>query len=257
MLKIVIIFIMIVISANAYSGTVTKVAIKTYSAISKSSKVLPDGEIAKLSKISDGIQGTKQVKKYIGKLNLPQDVREDLYLRIAVHQKKLTQNEAKSMFSNLKAKEGFSSTLSKVIGNNVQGTKGHLNELRIANSASNSGFEVVAIGKKFNDGIKNSLTDIDVLLRKNNKDILIEAKKYSPDTKMPIDKFKSDLDTLIIYGNNISKGKSIKVFSFTEKPTSSELLKQYQFWADKKDVQLIFGTPTQQIEQIKMLEKIL
>jgi hypothetical protein len=74
---------------------------------------------------------------------------------------------------------------------------------------------------------------------------------------MPIDKYKSDLDTLVIYGNNISKGKSIKVFSFTEKPTNKELLRQYQLWADKKGVQLIFGTPIQQVEQIKMLEKIL
>jgi hypothetical protein len=248
---------MIVMSANAYSGTITKVAIKTYSAISKSSKALPDSEIIKLSKLSDEFQGTKQVKKHIGKLNLPQDIREDLYLRIAVHQKKIPQDEAKSMFTNLKGKDGFNSTLSKIIGKNAQGTKGHLNELRIANSASKSGFEVVAIGKKFNDGIKNSLTDIDVLLRKNNKDILIEAKNYSPDTKMPIDKFKSDLDTLVIYGDNISKSKSIKVFSFTEKPTSKEVLKQYHFWAEKKGVQLIFGTPIQQIEQIKMLEKIL
>jgi len=248
---------MITISANAYSGTITKAAIKTYSTITKSSKALPDSEIIKLSKISDELQGTKQVKKYIGKLNLPQDIREDLYLRIAVYQKKIPQNEAKSMFANLKGKEDFSSTLSKVIGNNIQGTKGHLNELRIANSASKSGFEVVAIGKKFDDGIKNSLTDIDILLRRNKKDILIEAKKYSPDTKMPIDKYKADLDTLVIYGDNISKGKSIKVFSFTEKPVSKEVLKQYKFWAEKKGVQLIFGTPEQQMEQIKMLERIL
>ena len=257
MFKIIVIITMITISANAYSRTIATVAIKAYSAISKSSKVLPDSEIAKLSKMSDGFKGTRQVKKYIGKLNLPQDIREDSYLRIAVHQKKLSSDEAKSMFTNLKGTEGFSSTLSKVIGNNIQGTKGHLNELRIANSASKSGFKVVAIGKKFNDGVKNSLTDIDILLRKNNKDILIEAKKYSPDTKMPIEKFKSDLDTLVIYGNKISKSKSMKVFSFTEKPTNRELLKQYQFWADKKGVQLIFGTPEEQVEQIKMLEKIL
>jgi hypothetical protein len=135
----------------AYSGTVTKVACKTYTVITKSSKALPNSEIVKLSKMSDGFKGTKEVKKYVGKLNLPQDIKEDLYLRIAIHQKKIPQDEAKSMFANLKGKDGFSSTLSKVIGNNIQGTKGHLNELRIANSASKSGFKVVSIGKKFDD----------------------------------------------------------------------------------------------------------
>ena len=257
MLKALTISIIFALSCSAYSGTITKIASKTYSAISKSTKVLPDDEIAKLSTMSNGYQGTKQIKKYIGKLNLPLDIREDLYLRIAIFQNKIPKDEARLMFSNLKGKEGFSSTLSKIIGNNIQGTKGHLNELRIANSASQSGIKVIAIGKKFDDGIKNSLTDIDILLRKNNKDILIEAKKYAPDTKMPIDKFKADLDTLVIYGNNISKGKSIKIFSFTEEPRNKELLKNYQFWANKKGVQLIFGSPMEQIEQIKMLEKIL
>ena len=227
-----------------------------YSAISKSAKAVQDSEIIKLSKMSDTHKGTQAVKKYVGKLNLSPSLREDLYLRIAIYQNKINKKEAKTMFVNLKGKDGFSSTLSKIIGNNQNVTIGHLNELRIANEGAKSGFTVVGIGKKFDDGIKNSLTDIDVLLRKNNTDILIEAKKYSPTTKMPLDKFRADLDTLIIYGNKVSKGKSIKFFSFTEKPKNLELLKQYQFWAEKKGVQLIFGTPKEQIIQIKMLEKI-
>ena len=251
--------LLINISLLALSGAknVINIIEIAYSAISKSSKAVPDTEIVKLSKMSDGIKGTKKVNKYIGNLNLPQNLREDLYLRIAIHQKKISQDEAKSMFANLKGKEGFSSTLSKVIGNNPQGTKGHLNELKIANKASQSSFEVIAIGKKFDDGMKNSLTDIDILLRKNGKDILIEAKDYSVNTKMSIDKFKADLDTLLAYGENVSKGKSLKIFSFTNEPDNAKILKQYQTWADQKGVQLIFGTPAQQIEQIKMLERLL
>ncbi len=124
-------------------------------------------------------------------------------------------------------------------------------------TASKNGFEVISIGKKFDNGIKHALTDIDIILKKNNKNILIEAKKYAPSTKMPIDKFKADLDTLNSYEKSILKGKTIKVFTFTEKPSSQKLLKQYQFWADKKGVQLIFGSPQEQIEQIKLLSEIL
>jgi len=86
---------------------------------------------------------------------------------------------------------------------------------------------------------------------------LIEAKKYAPSTRMSIDRFKADLDTLNSYGKNILKRKAIKVFTFTEKPNSKQLLKQYQLWADKKGVQLVFGSPQEQIEQIKLLSEIL
>lgn len=256
-MKILGFLIFINMTLFAYSGTITKTIVHSYSAISKNKKVVSDSEIIKLSNMSDSYNGTKAVKAYIGKLNLPGDAQEDLYLRIAVHQNKIDPSEAVTMFHNLKGKEGFTSTLSKVIGNNPQGTLGHINELQIANEGVKSGFKVKAIGKKFNDGIKNSLTDIDVLLSKNNTDILIEAKKYSSTTSMDLIKFRGDLDTLVNYGEKISKGKSIKIFSFTEKPKNLKQLENYQFWADKKGVHLIFGNPQEQIEQIKMLEKIL
>ncbi len=256
-MKILALLFTVIISLNAYTGTMSKVVVKVYSSISKSKSVVSDAKITKLSKMSDGYKGTKSVKRYIGKLNLPTNAQEDLYLRIAIYQNKINRTEAASMFRNLKGKDGFRSTLSKIIGNNPQGTVGHINELKIANEGRKSGFDVIGIGKKFNDGIKKSDTDIDVLLRKNNTDILIEAKIYSSTTKMDLIKFRADLDTLVIYANKISKRKAIKVFSFTEKPKSDLLLKQYQFWADKKGVQLIFGNPREQIEQIKMLERIL
>ena len=244
------------ISAEAFWGALTKNGYKI-SKVVKNSKTLSNNEIIQLSKLSDEVAGTKKIGIILGKKNLPTEVLEDTYIRIAIYQNKISRQEAEMFYKNLSKTEGFSTTLRKVIGNNPQGTIGHLNELKIANSAAGNGFKVVGIGKKFNDGIKTSLTDIDILLSKNGKDILIEAKKYSSTTKMPIDKFKADLDTLNIYGKNISKGKSIKIFSFTSKPQNKQLLKQYQFWANNKGVQLIFGTPQEQVVQIKMLEKIL
>jgi len=244
------------ISAEAFWGNLTKNGYKI-SKVLQNTKSLSNKEIVKLSKLSNELEGTKKIGKILGKKNLPTEVLEDTYVRIAIYQNKISRVEAENFYKNLSKTEGFSTTLRKIIGNNPQATVGHINELKIANSAAENGFIVVGIGKKFNDGIKISLTDIDILLRRNDKDILIEAKKYSSTTKMPIEKFKLDLDTLNIYGKNVSIGKSIKVFTFTQKPQNQHLLKQYQFWAEKKGVQLIFGTPLEQIEQIKMLEKIL
>ncbi|RUM44529.1 MAG: hypothetical protein DSY46_05325 [Hydrogenimonas sp.] len=242
-------------TADQITNTI-KIA-KFFGTFLESTKSIPDSEIIKLSKLSDSFQGTKQVKKIIGKMNLPQEVQEDIYLRIAVYQGKISRAEAKQMFKNLSGKDGFKETLSKIIGNSDQVTKGHLNELRIANHAVEEGFDVIAIGKKFDDGVKNSLTDIDVLLKKDGKEILIEAKNYASSTKMPIDKYKADLDTLNLYAQNHTQNSTLKVFSFTEKPQNKEVLRQYKFWAKRKGVELIFGTPEQQVEQIKILLTLL
>lgn len=253
-----ILFVQLFLTMFLFSNsTVVKVSSKALNALIKNKSSVANEDIIKLSNMSDEINGTKEVNKYIGTLNLPQEVREDIYLRIAIYQNKISREESELMMQNLKGVEGFSSTLSKVIGNNPNGTIGHLNELRIANNASQNGYEVMSIGKKFDDGIKQQLTDIDILLRKNGRDILIEAKNYKSTTKMDLIKFRADLDTLNSYDTNISNKKSLKIFSFTEKPDDLGLLKQYQFWAKEKNVQLIFGTPEEQIEQIKILEKII
>lgn len=243
------------ISADQVRNTAK--VVKFVSTFLKSTKGVPDSEIIKLSKMSDGYKGTKQVKKIIGQMNLPLTAQEDIYLRIATYQGKVGRAEAEKMFKNLHGKEGFRGALSKMIGNSDQVTKGHFNELRIANSAAEKGFNVVAIGKKFDDGVKSSLTDIDVLLEKGGKQILIEAKNYASSTKMPLDKFRGDLDTLNLYAKNYTNGSVLKIFSFTEKPQSREVLYQYKVWAKKKDVELIFGTPEEQVEQIQMLMEVL
>jgi len=252
-LLFILIFAFATPQANAFWGLV---ASKTISAISKSEKILPEKGIIRLSKLSDEIGGTAKVGRELGKLNLPKEVLEDSYLRIAIHQKKLTRNEAEKMFSRLSGTSGFRQTLRKVIGNNNVGTIGHLNELRIADNASINGFKVLGIGEKFSDGLKKSLTDIDILLKRNGKVFAIEAKDYASTTKLQLDKFRADLDTLVSYKNKNSK-HVIPIFTITNKPTDPRYLTLMQHDADKRGVQLIFGNPQEQIEQIKMLEKIL
>ena len=243
--------ILVPLSVNAFWG----LANKTISAISKNIKVLPDDEIIRLSKLSDEIKGTTKVGKELGKLNLPDNVLEDTFLRIAIYQKIITREAAEGMFSRLSGIPGFRPSLRKLIGNSDIGTAGHLNELKIADIASLSSFKVLGIGEKFIDGIKKSPTDIDILLKKGNKIFAIEAKAYAKISKISMDKYRADLNTLIAYQNNMDD--IVPVFTITNKPDNFHYLKTLKLEAGKRDVQLIFGSPQEQIEQIKMLGEIL
>ncbi|HHB95131.1 MAG TPA: hypothetical protein ENK88_08300 [Campylobacterales bacterium] len=223
----------------------------------KSSKAFSPKKISEFSKILEETKGTKKLGKLLGKMNLKNEVLEDTFMRLAIYRNKIDKVEAKEMFINLGGSKGFRSTLKKVIGNGSQKTAGHLNELKIANSAIKNGFKVKGIGEPFVDGIKKSATDIDVLLTRKNKTFAIEAKDYASKTQIPLDKFKGDMNTLVSYANKNSSKKVVPIFSMTNKPKNVLKLKQLQKIAEKRDVQLIFGNPQEQIEQIKLLGEIL
>jgi hypothetical protein len=158
------------------------------------------------------------------------------------------------MFSRLSGVPGFRATLKKIVGNSDKGTTGHLNELKIADTASMHRFKVIGIGKKFNDGIKKSNTDIDIIIEKSGKTFAIEAKNYASKTKLPMIKFRADLDTLVAHR---SQNNSIPVFTITHKPQNVRDFKILELEAKKRDIHLIIGTPEEQIQQINMLSKIL
>ena len=222
--------------------------------LSKSAKTLPNDEIIRLSKLSDEVNGTVKVGKELGKLNLPNDVLEDTFMRIAIHQRKVTRTKAEGMFARLGGTPGFRSTLRKIIGNNAAVTNGHLNELRIADSASMSGFKVLGIGEKFTDGLKRAPTDIDVVLERGGKRFAIEAKNYAPTRQIPIDKYRADLDTLVEY-RKTNQQQVIPIFAMTNKPDGrySKILENE---ANKRGVELIFGNPQGLVEQMKILAEI-
>jgi len=230
-------------------------SIHLYAPIFKSTGVLPDAEIVRLSKISKKTGGTKIVGKKLAKLKLDNAVLEDTYLRIAIHQGKLSREKAEKMYSQLSGVPGFRTTLRKVTGNNPAGTAGHLNELEIASNASKNGFKVLGIGQKFNDKIKKSETDIDVLLKNDKATYAIESKHYQSTTNIKLDKYRADLDSLISYKNKMNKeGENIiPVFTFTHKPSNPKVLKVLQHEAKKRGVILIFGSPN---EQVKILRDI-
>ncbi|ATX81711.1 hypothetical protein Ga0123462_0842 [Mariprofundus ferrinatatus] len=234
-----------------------KAALKIHS-ITKNTRALPDDEIIKLSHLSDETKGTKKVGELLGRKKLPPEVLEDTYLRLAIHQGRLGRIEAEGMYSRLGNVPGFRSTLSKVIGNNPNKSSGHLNELRIADTAASiRGFKVLGIGERFSDGKKMAPTDIDIILGKGQTKYIIEAKDYHSSTAVKMDHFRSDLDSLVQYKKEHSSEYIIPIFSLTNKPNDLNVLKLLIREANRRDVHLIIGTPGEQVQQIKILGEIL
>ena len=98
---------------------------------------------------------------------------------------------------------------------------------------------------------------VDILLTRKGKIFAIEAKDYAPKTNIRLDSVRGDMDTLLSYARQNSSKNVIPIFSMTNKPSSPLKLKQLEKIAEKRGVQLIFGTPEQQVEQIKLLGEIL
>ena len=128
-----------------------KLVVAVIGPLIKSAKALPDGEIVRLASLGSKTGGTKEIAQTLGKLNLPAEVLEDSYVRIAIQQSKISRSEAEGAFIRLRGTPGFRSTMSKIVGNSEVKTSGHLNELRIADNASQNGFKVNGIGVAFND----------------------------------------------------------------------------------------------------------
>ena len=198
----------------------------------------------------------KELGQHLGKFKLSNKILEDIYIRIAIYKKIITREAAQGIFVRLSSVSGFRTTLKKIIGDNPAGTKGHLNELQIANNASIAGFKVLGIGEKFKDPAKKAPTDIDIVFKKANRTFIIEAKAYNK-TKINKINYRADLNTLITYQKQHKNSDIVPIFSFTEKPQDLAYFKFLNNEAKKNGVELIFGNPSAQIEQIKMLDKIL
>lgn len=212
-------------------------------------------EIKQLSELGKKTGGTKEIGKMLGTKNLPSVVLEDAYMRIAIQQNKVTRVEAEGMMSRLSGAPGFRSTIRKIVGNSDVKTTGHLHELRIADNAVLKGYKVKGIGHTFDDGKKLSPTDIDVLLVKNGRTIAVEAKNYLSSTYIPMDKFRADMNTLVEFSRRDKSGSVIKVFSVTNRPVDSAAWKTLNLEAERRGVQLIEGSPGQQIVLIERLLK--
>lgn len=249
--KIIVIFIVLVSILQVNVWALSPKTIYDISKFIDNPHAFPNAKIKDLSQLYAKALGAK-----LGKLKLSDEILEDTFMRIAIHKEIINRKQAQSMFTKLSGVAGFRTTLKKVIGNNPAGTKGHFNELQIANNASVAGFKVLGIGEKFKDPAKKALTDIDIVLKKNDRTFIIEAKAYNK-TKINKINYKSDLNTLTAYQKQHKNSDIVPIFTFTKKPQDLAYFRFLNNEAQKNGVELIFGNASAQIEKIKMLDEIL
>ena len=233
-------------SANAFKSLL----------LSPHAKRLPDEAIEKLVEISKKSGGTKQIGRELGEMQLPDEVLEETFLRIAFAREIVTRGEAVAMFNKLSGVKGFRTMLKKVIGSNEEVTKGHLYELRIAARVYDEGFLVREIGRSFRGGTKR-WTDIDVVMEKNGKTFVVEAKDYGVKTPFNEDVIKGDMDTLIEYLAYTKDKPIFPVLCVSNVPQNTRTLTMLIREAKRRNIELVFGDARAQAIQLKQLEAIL
>lgn len=233
-------------SASAFKGLL----------LSQHAKRLADDAIERLVEISKKSGGTKQIGKELGEMQLPDEVLEDAFLRIAVARHIVTRAEAVDMFNKLNGVKGFRATLRKVIGSNEGVTKGHLFELRIATKAHDEGFAVRELGRPFRDGTKN-WTDIDVVIERNGKTFVAEAKDYGARTPLNEVAIRGDMDTLNEYLKNTNEVSVYPILCVLNVPKNTRTLTRLIREAKRRNIELVFGDARAQAIQLRQLEEIL
>ncbi|ABK43872.1 hypothetical protein Mmc1_2711 [Magnetococcus marinus MC-1] len=219
---------------------------------------LSEDQIIHLTEMIQKAGDIASVRRNVGRMNLPQKAVLDTFIRIAVRQGKIPRKEAETLLRNLGDVPGFRSTLAKTLGVSAAKTKGHLNEIRIASAAVDNGFNVVRIGGRFDDGIKGGATDIDILLSRGDKLIPIEAKAYDDIVFSSLATIRGDMNSLVAFrGSSDFPGAIHPIFSFTNRPSNSNVLRAIDKETKKRGIHVIYGSAQEQTMQLQHLMDIL
>lgn len=247
-------FLVLIQQAHAFSPDNGK-AIVTFLKLSSPffKAALPAHKIEEFARIAMKPGGTKIVRDEIGKMNLPEEVIEDAFARILVYQNRVERTEADGWMRRLSGTPGFKGAMSKSMGASEANTIGHLNEVRIADSAAQANFKVHGIGVRFKDPNKKGDTDIDVLLERNGKLFAIEAKAYPADAAIPMDTFRADLLTLAEFRKANSQRQVIPVFAITNKQANPDIWKLLEHAAKGHSVELLAGDADMVVNQLPLL----
>jgi hypothetical protein len=243
----------VVTYAQAFSPTPVK-AVGTL--LLKSGKVelaLPASKIEELARVASKPGGTKEVGDELARMNLPNEVLEDTFARILIVQGRVPEREAEGWMRRLSGVDGFRAAMRKSMGASDANTIGHLNEVRIADSAAQENFKIRGIGVKFTDPNKTRDTDIDVLLERRGQLIAIEAKAYPSNAAIPMDGFRADMLSLLEYQKANPTQNIVTVFSLTNKPVNPDTWKLLQSAADHYKVELLVGSPEELVHQLSIL----
>ncbi len=249
-------FLTVSMPASAASSVVKAAAQAGWRAFLRHPSSLPDEQISRMAGRALRPGGISEVGEELGRLKLPDAALEDAYLRMIVHQNRLSRKEAEGIYEALRGTDGFRTTLRKVAGANDAMSTGHLNELRIARSGIDNGLKVRGIGVRFDDQLKKAATDIDVLMEYRGRTLAVEAKDYQHDTRIPLDSFRADMDSLVQYGKLRPEEKVLPVFTITNKPGDKATLKLLEAAARQRGIALSFGSPDKQTYEMKTLVDI-
>ena len=193
-------------------------------------KVVPEKEIARLAPLA---KTPGRLGKEVGKLNLPELARADLFLQVAVRNAILDSGEEVAI-REMGDVKGLASLLSKINSSNVNQARGHLKELQIGTAGQIRGGTVIAFGTKFGDGIKKGDTDLDILMKMNGKQFAIESKAYQ--SEIGTDIIRADLHSLKHFCSEVAKD-STPIFCFDKPP--SELVQRV---LQSENVDFLTGT---------------
>ena len=208
---------------------------------------LKDDEIIDLAAKSQKVGGLEEVGQILGKRNLGDSVLEDTFLRMAVKNRRLDEDAAKKAFTELSGTPGLRTLARKINSVNGLQAKGHIQELMVGLRAKERGLDVVEFGKRFDDGIKNAATDIDLVLRSRGKSLAVESKAWSSD--VPMDMIRKDADSLSVFCR-VSKDTK-PVFCFE---TSPSLIVRKEL--TRRAIDLVEGTPDEIAAQLEWLIKL-
>lgn len=237
--------------ASALSSNTAKDAIKIVEIAYQKLKPSQIDELTELTKKRDGV---KEVGKILAAKNLTESERSAIYLKILTNKGLITEQEAGEYFKNLNLVPGFSSTIRKAMGASSRGSSGHLAEIQQANAVKNQGWEVVSIGEKFSDGIKKGLTDIDLRFNIGKRKYIAEIKNYQEGTSIPLDKWRSDMESLAAYQKiNAKSGEKIDaIFIVRNIPKSDKDRKLLEQAARNYGVRILFGEPDTIVRQLTL-----
>lgn len=214
---------------------------------------LPAKKIEEFARIAMKPGGTVVVRDQIGKMNLPEEVIEDTFARILVYQNRVERTEADGWMKRLSGTPGFKGAMSKSMGASEANTIGHLNEVRIADSAAQANFKVHGIGVRFKDPHKKGDTDIDVLLERSGNVFAIEAKAYPANAAMPMDTFRADMLTLAEFRKANPQQQVVPVFAITNKPANPDVWKLLEQAAKNHGVEPLTGSADDVVLQLPLL----
>lgn len=200
-------------------------------------------KLAELGKTNGSKTVEIELAKHAGELGAPARVVffESTYAKILVEQKRITPEQSEEILKNLSGVPGFKSALSKMCGMSEAKAVGHGFEVMTANALKKKGYQVLAVGERFDDGIKSAATDIDLIVSKGQKIFAFELKNYQPSSidYNALINFRGDMQSLNAYAKTNTNVRSF--FAISSRPRDPNVEKLLEATAKSQNVKIIYG----------------